>query len=96
MSDDLAVCCKRTPRQSTSSMQTSLTDTSRGPHYHFHHPPLSMSLRKLFSVDFHYLGTSTLLRADRDTAAGAAFTTTMSMYVSVTERRVVRWQRRRV
>lgn len=43
---------------SSCTILTSLTDTSRGPHYHFHHLPKSLSLRKHFAVDFHYFGTA--------------------------------------
>lgn len=80
---------------SSCTILKGLTDTSCGPRYHAHH--LLKSLRKHFSVDFHSSCTARLFRADRHTAAGAPFTTTMSMCVSVTERCALRpdWQRSR-
>lgn len=43
---------------SSCTILTSLTDTSRGPYYHFHHLLKSLSLRKHFSADFHYSSTA--------------------------------------
>lgn len=71
---DLPYDCRHYENTKTNSSSCnnprSLTDTSRGPHYHLQHLLKPLSLRKRFSVDFHFFSTALRFRADRHTAAG--------------------------